>query len=114
MSDVVVAAIAGAIAGVIGAYGSAALEHWSKTHRNDVHSTRDEPPVKDVVWNPHWKFFGVVGASASTGLSALGVGRAWSGAAAGLAALVLPLVIVVASIIRVIAAHRARGSSSKS
>lgn len=114
MSEVVVAAIAGAIAGVGGAYGSAALERWSKTHRNDVYSARDEPPVKDVVWNPHWKFFGVVGATASASLSAVGVGRAWSGTAAGLAALVLPLVIVVASLVRVVTAHRARGISSKS
>jgi hypothetical protein len=93
MTELFGGAICGGLVGVAGALGSAWVQRRARMHRNEVVTRRGEPAVKDVVWVPPWRGFGIVGALLGAVVAPLSH-SVWAAAAAGL---VLPGLLVGAS-----------------
>lgn len=99
--EVLLGAVAGSAAGMIGAVVAAIIGRAAKQLRNTILVRRGQAPYKDVVFRPLWVAFGILGAIAGASWTWRLSGTWHTGAIAGFVApALLTLVVVVASLVQ--------------
>lgn len=82
--EILLGGIAGLVTGAVGSLVAAVIHITAKRLRNARLIRRDEPPVKDVTFQPLWVLFGIAGLLAGLGWTWRLDGTWVTGAIAGL------------------------------
>lgn len=91
--DYLLGGVAGMVSGAAGAFVAGVVQLVAKRLRNRRLVRRGEPPIRDVVYDPFWVLFAIVGFLAGLSWSWRLEGAWLSGAVAGLGAPALATLI---------------------